>query len=171
LQQTGKVEGHAVEVRLYAEDPRTFLPQAGKIEQLTIPCNSLLQGGLGEVRVDAGVEEGDEVGLSYDPMIAKLVAHGSDRREALTILAAALDETEVGGITTNLPFLRWLVSHPVVRAGEATTAFHRASAALTLPTPRGSRPGRAPGELNLLAAADGASRRRSESHSPRSGAR
>jgi acetyl-CoA/propionyl-CoA carboxylase, biotin carboxylase, biotin carboxyl carrier protein len=106
--------GHAVEVRLYAEDPRTFLPQAGTIERLRLPSG---------IRVDAGVEEGDEVGTSYDPMIAKLVAHGPTRAEALSRLADALAETEVSGVTTNLPFLRWLVSHPVVRAGEATTAF------------------------------------------------
>jgi len=112
--QSHKGDGHAIEVRLYAEDPRTFLPQAGRIERLRLPDG---------VRVDAGVEEGDEVGLSYDPMIAKLIAHGRDRREALALLAAALDVTEVEGVTTNLPFLRWLVSHPVVRAGDATTAF------------------------------------------------
>ena len=76
-----------------------------------------------QVRVDAGVEEGDEVGTSYDPMIAKLIAHGPTRAEALARLADALAETEVAGVTTNLPFLRWLVAHPVVRAGEATTAF------------------------------------------------
>ena len=107
-------EGHAVEVRLYAEDPRTFLPQTGRIERLRLPA---------AVRVDAGVEEGDEIGLAYDPMIAKLVAHGRDREDALDLLAAALAETEVEGVTTNLPFLRWLVAHPVVRAGDATTAF------------------------------------------------
>jgi acetyl/propionyl-CoA carboxylase alpha subunit len=106
--------GHAVEVRLYAEDPRSFLPQAGTVERLRLPAS---------VRVDAGVEEGDEVGTSYDPMIAKLIAHGPTRGEALARLADALAETEVAGVTTNLPFLRWLVSHPVVRAGEATTAF------------------------------------------------
>ena len=121
--QSHKVDGHAVEVRLYAEDPRTFLPQAGTIERLELPSNRLLLGSLGGVRVDVGVEEGDEVGLSYDPMIAKLIAHGRDRSAALDALAAALDDTAVTGITTNLPFLRWLVSHPVVRAGEATTAF------------------------------------------------
>jgi acetyl/propionyl-CoA carboxylase alpha subunit len=121
--QSHKVEGHAVEVRLYAEDSRTFLPQAGRIERLRLPSDTLSLGAGSSVRVDAGVEEGDEVGLSYDPMIAKLIAHGRDRREALDALAAALDETEVEGVTTNLPFLRWLVSHPVVRAGEATTAF------------------------------------------------
>ena len=108
------LQGHAVEVRLYAEDPRSFLPQAGKVERLRLPT---------QVRVDAGVEEGDEVGTSYDPMIAKLVAHGPTRAEALARLADALAETEVAGVTTNLPFLRWLVAHPVVRAGEATTAF------------------------------------------------
>jgi acetyl/propionyl-CoA carboxylase alpha subunit len=106
--------GHAVEVRLYAEDPRTFLPQAGTVERLRLPAG---------IRVDAGVAEGDEVGTSYDPMIAKLIAHGPTRAEAFARLADALAETEVGGVTTNLPFLRWLVAHPVVRAGESTTAF------------------------------------------------
>ncbi len=108
------LQGHAVEVRLYAEDPRSFLPQAGTVERLRLPT---------DVRVDAGVEEGDEVGTSYDSMIAKLIAHGPTRGEALARLADALAETEVVGVTTNLPFLRWLVTHPVVRAGEATTAF------------------------------------------------
>jgi acetyl/propionyl-CoA carboxylase alpha subunit len=108
------LQGHAVEVRLYAEDPRTFLPQAGTVERLRLPTG---------VRVDAGVAEGDEVGLGYDPMIAKLIAHGPTRDEAFARLRDALAEIEVGGVTTNLPFLRWLVAHPVVRAGEATTAF------------------------------------------------
>ncbi len=108
------LQGHAVEVRLYAEDPRTFLPQSGTISNLRLPRG---------VRVDAGVEDGDEIGISYDPMIAKLIAHGPTREEAFARLADALDETEVAGVTTNLPFLRWLVRHPVLRAGEATTAF------------------------------------------------
>ena len=107
-------QGHAVEVRLYAEDSRSFLPQAGTVERLRLPAG---------VRVDAGVEEDDEVGTAYDPMIAKLIAHGPTRAEALARLADALAETEVVGVTTNLSFLRWLVAHPVVRAGEATTAF------------------------------------------------
>jgi len=142
-----KADGHAVEVRLYAEDPETFLPQAGRIERLDLPSNTVSQE---RIRVDAGVEEGDEVGIAYDPMIAKLIAHGRDRDDALDTLAAALDETEVTGITTNLPFLRWLVSHPVVRAGEATTAF------LTEHPPLSPRPllrppaiWRAPWRLNL----------------------
>ena len=108
------LDGSAVEVRLYAEDPRTFLPQSGRVERLRLPSG---------IRVDAGVEEGDEVGTAYDPMIAKLIAHGSTREEALDRLALALDETEVAGVTTNLPFLRWLVAHPALRAGRTTTAF------------------------------------------------
>ena len=105
---------HAVEVRLYAEDPRTFLPRAGRIETLRLPSS---------IRVDAGVAEGDEVGTSYDPMIAKLIASGATREEALDSLGAALAETEVRGVTTNLPFLRWLIAHPALRAGETSTAF------------------------------------------------
>ena len=106
--------GHSVEVRLYAEDPRTFLPQAGRLERLVLPAG---------VRVDTGVEEGDEVAIAYDPMLAKLVAHGPTREDALERLEAALAETVVEGVTTNLPFLRWLVAHPDVRAGNTTTAF------------------------------------------------
>ena len=108
------LQGHAVEVRLYAEDPRTFLPQAGRIERLRLPT---------DVRVDAGVEEGDEVPVAYDPMIAKLIAHGPTRDEALNRLADALAETEVRGVATNLPFLRWLVAHPALQAGRTTTSF------------------------------------------------
>jgi acetyl/propionyl-CoA carboxylase alpha subunit len=106
--------GHAVEVRLYAEDPRTFFPQTGRVERLRLP-----EG----IRVDAGVAEGDEIGIAYDPMIAKLIAHADTRDAALERLHSALKETEVEGVTTNLPFLRWLVAHPVVRAGDTTTAF------------------------------------------------
>jgi acetyl-CoA/propionyl-CoA carboxylase, biotin carboxylase, biotin carboxyl carrier protein len=108
------LRGCAVEVRLYAEDPRTFLPQAGTLERLRLP-----EG----IRVDSGVREGDEIGTAYDPMIAKLIASGDTRKEALARLAQALRETEVEGVTTNLPFLRWLVTHPLVRAGRVTTAF------------------------------------------------
>jgi acetyl/propionyl-CoA carboxylase alpha subunit len=107
-------EGHAVEVRLYAEDPYTFLPQAGRITRLRFPDG---------VRVDAGVEEGDVVGTAYDPMIAKLIAHAPSRDDALALLRSALDDTQVEGVTTNLPFLRWLVAHPAVRAGDTATSF------------------------------------------------
>jgi acetyl/propionyl-CoA carboxylase alpha subunit len=107
-------EGHAVEVRLYAEHPLTFLPQAGRLELLELPD---------AVRVDAGVEAGDEIPVAYDPLIAKLSAHAGTRDEAFDDLSRALRATRVAGATTNLGFLRWLVDHPAVRAGETTTAF------------------------------------------------
>ncbi|MDQ5821068.1 MAG: ATP-grasp domain-containing protein [Actinomycetota bacterium] len=125
------IQGHAIEVRLYAENPRTFLPQAGRIERLKLPAG---------IRVDAGVAEGDEVGTAYDPMIAKLIAHESARDEAIAALTDALDETEIGGVTTNLPFLRWLVRHPAFRAGRTTTAF------LTEYPPLSAPPARLPDE-------------------------
>jgi acetyl/propionyl-CoA carboxylase alpha subunit len=106
--------GHAVEVRLYAEDPLTFLPQTGRVDRLELPDG---------VRVDAGVEKGDPVPLSYDPLIAKLIAHEETREGALDRLSEALRRTRVGGLTTNLGFLRWLVDHPDVRGGRTTTAF------------------------------------------------
>jgi excisionase family DNA binding protein len=105
--------GHAIEVRLYAEDAENgFLPATGRIEALRWPA------GPG-IRVDAGVSRGDEVTGRFDPMLAKVIAHGATRDEALERLAAALDETVVLGLTTNLRFLRWLIRQPVVRQGEA----------------------------------------------------
>jgi len=137
--------GHAVEVRLYAEDPRRFLPQAGRLERLRLPAG---------VRVDAGVAEGDEIGLGYDPMIAKLIAYGATRDEALDRLAAALAATEVGGVVTNLPFLRWLVAHPALRAGETTTAFLDDHPPLSAPPARlPDAVWRGPWRLNLPAPA------------------
>ncbi|MBA2296343.1 MAG: methylcrotonoyl-CoA carboxylase, partial [Actinobacteria bacterium] len=111
---TTATQGHAVEARLYAEDPLTFLPQPGRITRLELPTS---------IRVDAGVGEGDEVGGGYDPMISKLIAHGHDRDDALDRLATALDETVVEGVTTNLAFLRWLVAHPAFRRAELATDF------------------------------------------------
>jgi acetyl/propionyl-CoA carboxylase alpha subunit len=134
--------GHAVEVRLYAEDPRTFLPQAGRVDRLRLPET---------IRVDAGVAEGDEVGVGYDPMIAKLIAHGETRDEAFAHLSAALAETEVGGLTTNLAFLRWLVGHPAVQAGETTTAFLEDYPPLSAPPRFPDRVWRQPWRLNLPA--------------------
>jgi 3-methylcrotonyl-CoA carboxylase alpha subunit len=133
--------GHAVEVRLYAEDPRSFLPQAGRLDVLRLPHG---------VRVDAGVAEGDEVGTAYDPMIAKLIAHAPTRDEALDRLRTALAETEVRGVTTNLPFLRWLVAHPALRAGETTTAFLVEHPPLSPAPPLlAAAPWRTPFRLNL----------------------
>ncbi len=105
--------GYAMEVRLYAEDAESgFLPATGRIEELRWPS------GPG-IRVDAGVTRGDEVTSRFDPMLAKVIAHGVTRDEALDRLTSALDDTVVLGLVTNLRFLRWLVREPVVRAGEA----------------------------------------------------
>jgi acetyl-CoA/propionyl-CoA carboxylase biotin carboxyl carrier protein len=104
--------GHAVEVRLYAEDAEDdFLPATGRIERLRWPSG---QG----VRVDAGIDEGTTVGARFDPMLAKVIAHGPDRATALERLTLALDETVVLGLTTNLRFLRWLVRQPAVLDGK-----------------------------------------------------
>ena len=105
--------GHAVEVRLYAEDLRTFLPQTGRIDATPLPAG---------IRVDAGVEEGDEIGSSYDPMIAKLVAHADTRTDALDRLSDALRETEIEGVTTNLPSSAGWSAPPRSR-GRTTTSF------------------------------------------------
>jgi len=105
--------GHAVEVRLYAEDAeKGFLPATGRVERLIWPTGD-------GIRVDAGIDEGTEVGGRFDPMLAKLIAHGATRDEALDRLTSALDRTVVLGLTTNLRFLRWLLREPVVRAGQA----------------------------------------------------
>jgi acetyl-CoA/propionyl-CoA carboxylase biotin carboxyl carrier protein len=111
------LRGHAVEVRLYAEDPDAgFLPRAGTVLDLRWPA------GPG-IRVDAGVERGDVVGTRYDPLLAKIIAHGEDREHAFERLASALDETRVLGLTTNLGFLRWLAREPELRAGPVSTRF------------------------------------------------
>jgi acetyl-CoA/propionyl-CoA carboxylase biotin carboxyl carrier protein len=105
--------GHAVEVRLYAEDAEAgFLPATGRIVALHWPT------GEG-IRVDAGIELGSEVGARFDPMLAKLVAHGANRAEAFSRLREALDDTEVLGVVTNLRFLRWLVRQPAILEGQA----------------------------------------------------
>jgi len=133
--------GHAVEVRLYAEDPRTFFPQSGRITKLVLPAG---------IRVDASVAEGDDIGLAYDPLLAKLIAHGVTRDDALDKLDDALAETVVEGVTTNLPFLRWLVAHPDVRAGRTTTAFLVEHPPLSAPSLRvPDEPWRGAWRLNL----------------------
>ena len=110
--------GWAVEARLYAEDPaRGFLPSAGRLRRYRPPPEA---DGL---RIDSGVVEGSEVSMHYDPMIAKVVAHGSDRDRALDRLAHALDSFELGGVAHNLPFLRSAIDRPRFRAGALTTGF------------------------------------------------
>jgi 3-methylcrotonyl-CoA carboxylase alpha subunit len=112
------IHGHAMEVRLYAEDPkRDFLPQTGRLSHLVLP-----EGRPG-VRIDAGVRQGDAVTVHYDPMIAKIIAHGADRTEALTRLDAALAATEVVGLASNRVFLRAIIEHPAFAAADLDTGF------------------------------------------------
>lgn len=109
--------GHAIEARVYAEDPsRGFLPTGGTVRFLVEPS------GPG-VRVDSGITPGAFVGSDYDPMLAKVIAHGADRAEALGRLDAALSSTAVLGVTTNLGFLRRLLSVDEVRAGHLDTGL------------------------------------------------
>ncbi|HLY14261.1 MAG TPA: biotin carboxylase N-terminal domain-containing protein [Candidatus Limnocylindrales bacterium] len=104
--------GHAIEVRLYAEDPEAgFLPSIGRIEALGWPRSG--------ARIDSGIEPGAIVDTQFDPMLAKLITGGRTRAEALVNLETALGATLVLGVVTNLRFLRWLVAQPAVRAGEA----------------------------------------------------
>ena len=110
--------GHAMEARIYAEDPdRGFLPATGALSHLAVPPPH--EG----VRIECGVREGDVITSHYDPMIAKIIAHGADRAAALDRLAGALRIFEAAGITTNLPFLSGLVAHPKFRAGGIDTGF------------------------------------------------
>jgi acetyl-CoA/propionyl-CoA carboxylase biotin carboxyl carrier protein len=110
--------GHAVEVRVYAEDPASgFLPTGGRILALREPT------GLPGVRVDSGIAEGGVVGSDYDPMLSKIIAYGADRAEALRRLDAALGETVLLGLGTNIGFLRALLADPDVRAGNLDTGL------------------------------------------------
>jgi 3-methylcrotonyl-CoA carboxylase alpha subunit len=113
-----QITGHAVEARVYAEDPeQDFLPSTGKLWALRLP-----EGGNG-IRVDAGVIEGCSVTPHYDPMIAKVIAHGTTRDEALDRLSAALRQTIVAGPKSNVRFLRLLADHPDFRAGKLDTGL------------------------------------------------
>ena len=112
------VHGHALEVRIYAEDPRNdFLPVTGRLAWLQPPQESE------HVRVDTGVVQGDDVSIHYDPMIAKLVVWDETRPRALARLKRALVEYRIGGLTTNIAFLHTLVAHPAFAAEEVHTAF------------------------------------------------
>jgi len=109
------LDGHAIEVRVYAVDPDNgFLPSTGKIVGLELP---------GDIRVDSGVEAGGEVTPFYDPMIAKLIAHGPTRDDAIERIAGALDRTAVAGVRSNVAFLGELCRAPSFRDGKVDTGF------------------------------------------------
>lgn len=110
-------KGHAVEARIYAEDPRRgFVPTGGTLLRVDEPSGS-------GVRVDSGVATGSVVGGDYDPMLAKVIAHGADRAEALRRLDAALGATTLLGVTTNVGFLRRLLSDAAVQRGDLDTGL------------------------------------------------
>ncbi len=117
-QEDVKLEGWAMENRVYAEDPyRGFLPSTGRLVRYNPP-----EAGDG-VRVDDGVTEGGEVSMFYDPMIAKLITHGNSREEAIDRQIEALDQFEIQGLGHNLDFLSAIMQHPRFRSGDITTGF------------------------------------------------
>ena len=121
-QEDLRIDGHAVEARLYAEDAeRGFLPATGRLERLRFPDAACFERGA--LRVDAGVTEGDAITPHYDPMIAKVIAHGATRQEAMARLLGALEATQVGGTVTNLGFLAALLRHEGFAAGEVDTGL------------------------------------------------
>ncbi len=138
-QDSVRLDGHAIEARVYAEDPaRGFLPTGGDVIALAEPS------GPG-IRVDSGLAAGTVVGSDYDPMLAKVIAHAGDRPTALRALDAALADTAVLGLTTNIEFLRFLLADPDVAAGRLDTGLLDRRAPDFRPVP--------PGDDDLIAAA------------------
>ncbi|MCE2707076.1 MAG: acetyl/propionyl/methylcrotonyl-CoA carboxylase subunit alpha [Bacteroidota bacterium] len=116
-QEDLSIQGHAVEVRVYAEDPKNnFLPDIGKLHTYQRPQ------GPG-IRVDDGFEEGMEIPIYYDPMIAKLIAHGATRQEAIDRMIRAIDDYRITGIQTTLDFCRFALSHQAFQSGNFDTKF------------------------------------------------
>jgi len=112
-----KINGHALELRVYAEDPTDdFLPSVGVLERYRKPS------GKG-IRVDDGFEEGMEIPIYYDPMLSKLVTYGTSREEALHIMLEAIKLYEVKGVATTLPFGKFVFNHEAFRSGNFDTHF------------------------------------------------
>ena len=118
LQQDLRLQGHALEARIYAEDPdNDFLPVSGNLTYLRTPLESQ------HVRIDSGVREGDEVSVYYDPMIAKLIVWDQSRERALSRMSQALLGFRVAGMKTNTGFLKRLVDHPAFQQADLDTSF------------------------------------------------
>ena len=127
-QESIHLNGHAIEVRLYAEDPYDgFAPQTGAVRywrpEQALAGRARGQAAFGEVRIDAGIREGGEVTPWYDPMVAKLIAHGRDRVDAIRRLMAALDDAPLLGLRHNARFLRDLLDHPAFREARMHTTL------------------------------------------------
>ncbi|MEE8270253.1 MAG: acetyl-CoA carboxylase biotin carboxylase subunit [Alphaproteobacteria bacterium] len=124
------IDGHAIEVRLYAEDPgQEFLPATGTLRHFRLPATGP------HVRVDGGVRQGDTISPHYDPMIAKLIVWDTDRAAARRRLTAALDATEIVGVATNVAFLRAVAGHPAFAAADLDTRFIERHLGDLLPAP------------------------------------
>jgi acetyl/propionyl-CoA carboxylase alpha subunit len=116
-QEDLKINGHSLEVRVYAEDPtNNFLPDIGKLISYERPTGD-------GVRVDDGFEEGMEIPIYYDPMIAKLIVHGTDRNDAIAKMTKAIDEYYITGVKTTLPFCSWAINHEAFVSGDFDTHF------------------------------------------------
>jgi len=132
-----KMEGHAVEARLYAEDPANdFLPSIGRIMDFRTPDDY----DRGMVREDLGVERSDNVSMFYDPMIGKLIDKSRDRRGAIRSLSWALEKTSVVGLKTNIEFLHKIINHPTFMKGEHSTNFIGDTIDTLIPADLGSHP-------------------------------
>ena len=122
-----KREGWAIECRINAEDPfRNFLPSTGRLVRFAPPAQSMWQGNTADllgVRVDTGVQDGGEIPMFYDSMIAKLIVHGKDRAEAIAKMREALNGFVIRGISSNIPFQAALLAHPKFVAGDFNTGF------------------------------------------------
>ncbi|PRP88845.1 propionyl-CoA carboxylase alpha chain-like [Planoprotostelium fungivorum] len=115
------LKGWAMEARVYAEDPlRNFLPSIGRLNGYREPTETFKDGNT---RVDSGVVEGDDIQIHYDPLISKLVTYGTDRREAIKRMSAALDSYVIRGVNHNVPFLRSVMEHPRYIQGNLSTKF------------------------------------------------
>jgi propionyl-CoA carboxylase alpha chain len=113
-----RLQGWAVEARVYAEDPfRNFMPSIGRLVRYRAPAESA------SVRVDTGIEEGGEVSMFYDPMIAKLITYGDSREQAIDAMNAALDEYYIRGVSHNISFLNAVMAHPRFLQGRLSTNF------------------------------------------------
>ncbi len=139
-----RMDGHAIEARLYAEDPaHGFLPSAGRVVAYREPAGAVggPGGPAGAIRVDSGIEQGTDVGTDYDPMLAKVIAHGASRAEALAHLRGGLGELVALGPVTNAAYLGALLARPEVRAADFDTGtIERLGAAVAPPAPSPALP-------------------------------
>ncbi|KAF9917895.1 hypothetical protein BX616_010972 [Lobosporangium transversale] len=119
-QEDIKINGWAIESRVYAEDPEKYLPSIGRLSKYIEPTSTK---GQNEVRCDSGIVEGSEISIYYDPMICKLCTHGATREEAIENMKRALDSYVIKGVTHNIPLLREVVSHDRFASGKYSTKF------------------------------------------------